>query len=67
MITGRIPHLDKLALKTLFGRAENWIEPKENKKPTKQLVKKVKKAIGRGTRDNIKYLKAKQTCQFMKR
>lgn len=59
MITGMIAHLDKLALNTLFGRVENWTEAKDEKKPPKQLVKKIKKAIGEATRDNIQYLKGK--------
>ena len=59
MITGMIAHLDKLALKTLFGRVESWTKTKEDKKPTKQFMKKIKKAIGEGTRDNIQYLKGK--------
>jgi len=58
MMTAMVSILDKLALKTLFGRVEKWSEAKEEK-PPKQYVKKVVRTVGKVTRNNIMYLKNK--------
>ncbi len=59
MTTGLVAYLDNLALKTLFGRVDRWTETKEAKKPQRKYTRKVRKAIGEATRDNIIYLKGK--------
>ncbi|MDQ0220751.1 ISLre2 family transposase [Peribacillus cavernae] len=59
MMTALVASLDKLALKTLFGRVEKWNETKEEKNPPKHYVEKVTSTIGEATRDNIEYLKGK--------
>lgn len=58
MMTAMVASLDKLALKTLFGRVEKWTETKETK-PPKHYVEKVTSTIGEATRDNIMYIKQK--------
>lgn len=57
MMTGLVAHMDKLTLKTLFGRVEKWIEPSEEKKVPKRYVKKVSRIAKEATRGNIPYLK----------
>ena len=57
MMTGLVAHMDKLTLKTLFGRVEKWIEPSEEKKVPKRYVKKVSRMVKEATRGNIPYLK----------
>ncbi|PLR80590.1 MULTISPECIES: ISLre2 family transposase [Bacillus] len=59
MITGLVAFLDKLALKTLFGRVERWTESKEVTNPPRHYVERVTSTIGEATRDNIQYLKGK--------
>lgn len=56
MMTGMIAYLDNLALKTLFGRVEKWIEPKEEQKVPKRYIKKVRSLVKETTRANIPYL-----------
>ncbi|MCF6093923.1 ISLre2 family transposase, partial [Microaerobacter geothermalis] len=58
MMTAMVAFIDKLALKTLFGRVEKWSVPKESK-PPKYYVEKVTSTIGEATRDNLLYLKQK--------
>ena len=66
MITGLVAFLDKLALKTLFGRVERWTETKEEKNPPRHYVEKVTSTIGEATRDNLLYLKGKANIPVYK-
>lgn len=59
MITGMVAYMDKLTIKTLFGRVERWTETTEEKNPPKHYVEKIKNTIGEATRGNIPYLKGK--------
>jgi hypothetical protein len=59
MLTGLVACLDKLALKTMFGRVERWNETKPDMKPSKYYTKKIASTIGKATRDNLTYLKGK--------
>ncbi len=66
MLTGLVAFLDKLALKTLFGRVERWTETKEEKNPPRHYVEKVTSTIGEATRDNLLYLKGKANIPVYK-
>lgn len=66
MMTGLVAFLDKLSLKTLFGRVESWTEAKEEKKLPRRFVKKMTSTIKQTTRDNLLYLKNKANIPIYK-
>lgn len=66
MMTGLVAFLDKLSLKTLFGRVESWTEMKEEKKLPRRFVKKMTSTIKQTTRDNLLYLKNKANIPIYK-
>lgn len=59
MMTGMVAYMDKLAIKTLFGRVERWKETVVEQKPPKHYVKKIKNTVNEATRGNIPYLQGK--------
>ncbi|MDQ0158041.1 ISLre2 family transposase [Robertmurraya andreesenii] len=59
MMTGMVAYMDKLTIKTLFGRVERWTETTIEKKPPKHYVEKIKNTIGEATRGNIPYRRGK--------
>src|SRR5690554_5813498 len=66
MFTGLVAYLDKLTLKTLFGRIEKWTETKVEKNPPRYYKEKVTSTIGEATRDNVLYLKRKANIPVYK-
>ena len=66
MFTGLIAYLDKLTLKTLFGRIEKWAETKVEKNPPRYYTERITSTIGEATRDNILYLKRKANIPVYK-
>jgi hypothetical protein len=66
MFTGLVAYLDKLTLKTLFGRIEKWAETKVEKNPPRYYTERITSTIGEATRDNILYLKRKANIPVYK-
>lgn len=59
MTTAMVAYLDKMELRTLFGKMEKWSEEKQEGNPPRHFLESLKSTVGEATRDNIPYLKRK--------
>lgn len=59
MMTAMVAYLDQMELRTMYGRVEVWSDKKEESKPPKYYLEKIKSSVGEATRNNIPYLKSK--------
>lgn len=59
MMTGLVASLDRMELKTVFGRVKHWINETNEENPPRFYLERISKTVGKVTRDNIAYLKGK--------